>query len=207
MVWTTLVTLPDGPRGMESSLELASRSDKSPWEAHPGPALGLPGHLQTQESSDAPCSNPGQGDEAGGQATWPAHLFAGMEVPARQSHPGCVTSSLNSEISLNTYVLEIHVFFIPKIIKTLYKKYKNPHTKFASTHVGPLASLQGVFNGSRSRALSAESCPPGTQPRGGVWCLLWSESRGWGSGSRDGCPPRWRPLLAQCPNQSRGVRP
>ena len=81
MVWTTLVTLPDGPRGMESSLELASRSDKSPWEAHPGPALGLPGHLQTQESSDAPCSNPGQGDEAGGPEGLPG---AGLE--GRQGH-------------------------------------------------------------------------------------------------------------------------
>lgn len=121
MVWTTLmVTLPDGPCGMESSLELASRSDRSPWEAHPGPALGLPGHLQTQSPADAPCSNPVQGDGAGGQATCPAHLFAGMEVPARQSHPGYVTNTLNSEISLNTCVLEIHVFFIPKIIKTLY---------------------------------------------------------------------------------------
>lgn len=114
MVWTALmVTLSEGPCGMESSLELASRSDKSPWEA-------LPGHLQTQSPADAPCPNPVQRDGAGGQATCPAHLFAGMEVPTQQSYPGYVTNTSNSEISLNTYVLEIHVFFIPKIIKTLY---------------------------------------------------------------------------------------
>ena len=114
-----MVTLPEGPRRMESSLELASRSDRFPWEAHPGPALGLPGRLQNQSPADA-ASNPVQGEGAGGQATCPAHLFAGMEVPARHSHPGYVTNTLNSEISLNTCVLEIYVFFIPKIIKTLY---------------------------------------------------------------------------------------
>lgn len=73
MVWTTLVvTLPDGPRGMESSLELASRSNKSPWEAHPGPALGLPGHLQTQ--SPAMLLAPTLGREMGLVARLPGQL-------------------------------------------------------------------------------------------------------------------------------------
>ena len=96
---------------------------KQVWQVSLGspsrPSPGAPRPSPKSESSRC-CLQPCAGRRGWWPGYLPAHLFAGMEVPARHSHPGYVTNTLNSEISLNTCVLEIYVFFIPKIIKTLY---------------------------------------------------------------------------------------